>query len=150
MRKHNNTGYIILAGGKSSRLGRDKNFETVGNISLLERVMLVISSFDDDIIVATSSGQSFLGLSKYKRVRILTDIFPDKGALGGIYTGLIHSNSSYNLVVASDMPFLNKALLKYMIRLAPGFDAVVPRVGCHVEPLLAVYSKKCIGLTPKM
>lgn len=145
MKKHSDTGYIVLAGGRSLRLGRDKNYQTIGGIRLLERVLHVMGSFEGDTVVVTSSGQSFPDLSTYKRLKILTDIFPDRGALGGIYTGLIHSNSFYNFVVASDMPFLNKTLLNYIRRIAPGFDAVVPRIGCHVEPLHAVYSKKCIG-----
>jgi len=72
-----------------------------------------------------------------------TDTYPGKGPLGGIYTGLATSDSLYNLVVACDMPFLNQALLRYMIQLSANFDLVVPR--CHemLEPLHAVYSKGC-------
>jgi len=63
--------------------------------------------------------------------------------MGGIYTGLATSDSLHNLVVASDMPFLNEALLRYMIELSADFDLVVPRAGNLVEPLHAVYSKNC-------
>jgi molybdopterin-guanine dinucleotide biosynthesis protein A len=135
---------IILAGGKGSRLGRNKVLETVGKRSLLQRVISVISSFNNEIIIVAAKEQSFLKLSSYPRLRIVTDIYPGKGILGGLYTGLVASNSFYNLVVASDMPFLNQALLRYLIKLASGFDAVVPRLGNMVEPLHAVYSRKCI------
>lgn len=63
--------------------------------------------------------------------------------MGGIHAGLTASNSFYNLVVACDMPFLNRALLQYMVQVSPGFDLVVPRLGELVEPLHAVYSKDC-------
>ena len=135
---------IVLAGGKGLRLGRNKVLESVGNRSLLERVITSISLLKCDIIIVTASGQSFPQLTGYPELRIATDIYPGKGALGGIYTGLVASNSFYNLIVSCDMPFLNQALLRYMIQLSPGFDAVVPRLGNMVEPLHAVYSKSCL------
>lgn len=139
-----NISCIVLAGGEGSRLKRDKIFETVGNRSLLERVVSVISSFNNDIIIVTSKGQSFPQLAGHPMLRIVTDIYPGRGVLGGLYTGLVTSNSLYNLIVASDMPFLNQALLRYMTKLVSGFDAVIPRLGNMVEPLHAVYSKSCM------
>jgi len=124
-------------------LGRDKVQEVIGNSNLLQRVVSQLSSFNNDIIVVIASGKSLAQFAGYSRFRIATDIYPGKGALGGIYTGLVVSNSLYNLVVACDMPFLNQALLQYMVQVSPGFDVVVPRVGNWVEPLHAVYSKSC-------
>ena len=137
---------IVLAGGKSLRLGRDKVLETVGNRNLLQRVVNNISVFDSDIIIVTAIKQSVPQFISYPRLRIVTDIYSGKGPLGGIYTGLTASDSFYNLVVACDMPFLNQALLRYMIELSANFDLVVPRLGNTVEPLHAIYSKDC--LTP--
>ena len=125
------------------RLGRNKLFEYIDNKSLLERVISRLSSFKSDIIIVTRQGQSIPQLS-YLGLRLVADIYSDKGALGGIYTGLVASNSFYNLVVACDMPFLNQALLGYMIALSPGFDVVIPRLGDLVEPLHAIYSKGCL------
>lgn len=138
------TSCIVLAGGSGSRLGRDKVLETVGGKSLLQRVVNVVSSFCSGIIIVTAGGKSFPQLRGHPRLRIVSDIYAGKGIVGGLYTGMVTSNSFYNLVVASDMPFLNKALLRYMIQLATGFDAVVPRLGNMVEPLHGVYSKRCI------
>ncbi len=74
----------------------------------------------------------------------MVDLYPEKGPLGGIYTGLSASSASANIVVACDMPFLNTELLRYMLELAPGFDAVVPRLKEGlVEPLHAIYSRDC-------
>ncbi|MFC2066531.1 molybdenum cofactor guanylyltransferase [Chloroflexota bacterium] len=139
-----NTSCIILAGGKGVRLGYDKVLETIGNRSLLQQVTSCVSSFCTDIIIVTAQSRTIpqLGHSKSK---IVTDTIPGKGPLGGIYTGLVTSDSFYNLVVASDMPFLNQDLLHYMIQLSTDFDIVVPRVGSLVEPLHAVYSKSCIA-----
>ncbi len=136
---------IVLAGGKGLRLGRDKAQETVGNSDLLQRVVSQLSSFSNDIIIVTARGKSLSQFTGCPRFRIVADAYPGKGALVGLGTGLAASNSWYNLVVACDMPFLNQALLRYMIQLSAGFDLVVPRVGKLVEPLHAVYSKSCLA-----
>ena len=136
---------IVLAGGKGLRLGRDKFLEVIGDSNLLQRVLSQLSSLNKDIIIVTASDKTFSQLLSYSGVRIVTDAYPGKGALGGIYTGLALSNTFYNLVVASDMPFLNQALLRYMIQISSGFDLVVPRLGKLTEPLHAVYSKSCLA-----
>jgi len=136
---------IVLAGGKGLRLGRDKVQETVGNSNLLQRALSQLTPFNCDIIIVTAGAKSLPQVNGYKGFRIVTDIYPGKGALGGIYTGLAESNSPYNLVVACDMPFLNQALLRYMMELSAGFDLVVPRLGELVEPLHAVYARNCLA-----
>jgi molybdopterin-guanine dinucleotide biosynthesis protein A len=135
---------IVLAGGQGLRLGRDKIQETVGADSLLQRVLFQLTPFNRNIIIVTADKNSLPQFNGYQRYRIVTDIYPGKGALGGIYTGLAESSSPYNLVVACDMPFLNQALLRYMMGLAEGFDLVVPRLGELVEPLHAVYAKNLV------
>jgi len=135
---------IILAGGKSLRLGRDKVSERVGNTSLLEQAISCIDSLSKDIIIVTAEERTFAPLADHPKVRIVSDIFPGQGSLGGIYTGLVKSDSFYNLVVAADMPFLNEPLLRYMIEVSDGFDFVLPRVKNLFEPLHAIYSKNCI------
>lgn len=139
------TSCIVLAGGKSLRLGRDKVLETIGNRSLLEQVVSCVSSLTSNIIVVTGREQTVLQFTDYSKLKIVTDIYPGKGPLGGIFTGLAVSDSFCNLVVASDMPFLNQGLLHYMMQLSADFDLVVPRVGNLVEPLHAVYTKSCLA-----
>ena len=83
------------------------------------------------------------------KVRIVVDCYPGKGPLGGVYTGLKVADTFYSLVVACDMPFLNLGLLGYLVRLAPGFDLIVPKLGGMLEPLHAVYSKDCLKVMEK-
>jgi molybdenum cofactor guanylyltransferase len=83
-------------------------------------------------------------------IKVVTDIFPEKAALGGLYTGLSYSKNNYSIIVACDMPFLNSALLQYMVNISPGYDAVIPRIGNYLEPLHAVYSKNCIATAEKL
>ncbi len=138
-------GCIVLAGGKGLRLGHEKASEAVGNKSLIQRVASSLSFFSSDIIVVTAAEQLFPRFIGYPKLRIVTDTYPGKGSLGGIYTGLAASDSFYNLVVACDMPFLNQALLDYMMQISANFDLVVPRLGNMLEPLHALYSKKCLA-----
>ncbi len=141
---------IVLAGGKGIRLGQNKILETIGNRSLLERVISKISQLCREIIVVTSTEQTIPQSISSPGLKIVPDISPGKGPLVGIYTGLKASNYWYNLVVACDMPFLNQALLRYMIQLATNYGMVVPRLDNLVEPLHAVYSKDCLAAIEDM
>jgi molybdopterin-guanine dinucleotide biosynthesis protein A len=139
------TSCIILAGGKSLRLGHDKVLENVGNKSLLEQVISRVDELSKNIIIVTAEERTFPQLASHPKLKIVTDIFPGTGSLGGIYTGLVTSSSFYNLVIACDMPFLNQPLLRYMIEVSEGFDFVLPRTENLLEPLHAVYSQNCIA-----
>jgi molybdopterin-guanine dinucleotide biosynthesis protein A len=136
---------IVLAGGRSLRLGHDKVLEKIGDKSLLEQVVSRIDQFCKNIIIVTAYERTFPSLEKNPKVRTVSDIYPGSGSLGGIYTGLVESNSRYNLVVAADMPFLNEPLLRYMIEIANGYDFVLPRIDNFFEPLHAIYSRNCIA-----
>ena len=139
------TSSIVLAGGRSARLGHDKVSITIGNRNLLDLVLNWMASLSQEVILVTAGEQRLPELNKRAKVKVVADIYPDKGPLGGIYTGLVASASFYNLVVASDMPFLNPALLRYMLQVSANFDIVVPRTGNLVEPLHAIYSKNCLS-----
>jgi len=138
-------GCIVLAGGKGLRLGHEKALEAVGNKSLIQWVVFSLRFLNSDIIIVTAENQFFPQFIDYPKLKIVNDTYPGKGPLGGIYTGLATSDSFYNLVVACDMPFLNRAFLDYMIQISASFDLVVPRLGNMVEPLHAVYSKDCLA-----
>ena len=136
---------IVLAGGKGKRLGRAKISEMICGRTLCQRAIDSLVPISDEILVVVAQGQPEPELTT--KVKVVSDIYPDKGALGGIYTGLVASGSFHNLVVACDMPFLNPSLLRYLIKVSPGFDVVIPRVEkVKLEPLHVVYSKNC--LTP--
>ena len=134
---------IVLAGGKSLRLGKSKALETIGGKSLIQRVVERLTQISSQILIVTSREYTDFPLDCEAEIKV--DLYPDKGPLGGIYTGLTASQSFYSIVVACDMPFLNTELLRYMIELSTGFDAVVPRLE-RLEPLHAVYSKSCLDM----
>ena len=134
---------IVLAGGKNLRLGRNKALEVVGGKSLIERVVERLAQVTDQLLIVTSQEQSDLPVTG--KAEILIDVYPGKGPLGGIYTGLTAARSERNIAVACDMPFLNIELLSHMVELCRDFDAVVPRLANGmIEPLHAVYSRSCL------
>ena len=133
---------IILAGGKSERMGRrDKAFLKIGRDSIVARQLRLIKKHFTKIIIVTNSMAKYKGL---KGVRVIPDIIPDRGSLGGILSGLLASEDRYNFVIACDMPFINTRLMKYMYENSAGYDVVVPKVDGRYEPLFSLYSKDCV------
>ncbi|HTY81475.1 MAG TPA: molybdenum cofactor guanylyltransferase [Dehalococcoidales bacterium] len=145
-----NINCIVLAGGKSTRLGRDKVSEKIGDRSLLEQVINRIDPISKEIIIVTAKERAFAELAGRPNIKFITDIIPGQGSLGGIYSGLVKSDSYYNIVLAADMPFVNAELLRYMAEVSQGYDFVLPRVEGLFEPLHAIYSKDCIGPIEKI
>jgi len=135
---------IILAGGKSSRLGRSKALQAIGGKSLIQWVVDHLAILSTEIIIATAHGET-IPCSSAVRIKTVADIYPGKGPLVGIYSGLIASSSSRAIVVGCDTPFLSDGLLEYMTQICSTFDVVVPRIKNKLEPLCAVYSKNCSG-----
>ena len=127
------------------RLGRVKALERINKQSLIERTIDCLSTVSQAIIVVTSQEQLGIIAAARPKGKLIVDIYPEKGALGGIYTGLESTDSFYSLVLGCDMPFLNRDLLRYLIDIAPNFDVVVPRMDDKLEPLHAVYSRDCLA-----
>ncbi len=132
---------LVLAGGRSRRLGTDKASLDWGGRTLLAATVEKMAAISDDVIIVGNVGQAHT----YPGTRLVRDVYPGKGSLGGIYSGLLVARDFHSFVVACDMPFLNPGLLSYMAGLASGYDVVIPRLGGHVEPLHAIYSKNCLG-----
>lgn len=138
------TGCIILAGGKGIRLGQEKAWVELGGISLLQRVVSNVEFLNSEVIIVKATEQELPLVSASINLRVIPDAVTGKGPLAGIFVGLVNSKYNYNLILACDMPLVNKDLVNYMRTVAQGYYAVVPRPGSHLQPLQAVYSKNCI------
>jgi molybdopterin-guanine dinucleotide biosynthesis protein A len=125
-------------------LGRDKAVEPLGGQSLIRRVIERVEAVTADIVVVVADAVRGNYLPLDVRHRIVWDVYPGKGSLGGIFSGLSAAKSDWGLVVACDMPFLNRQLLEYMLSRREDFDAVVPLPGAYPEPTHALYSKACL------
>jgi molybdopterin-guanine dinucleotide biosynthesis protein A len=148
---------IILAGGQSRRMGRDKAFIELGGKPIIQRALDAVRAVCTETIIVANDTETYARWG----ARVVSDVFPGKGALGGVFSGLQAAREVYALAVACDMPFLNVELLRYLVSLAPAFDVVIPRaddpsaqsvrgdgrstkrIGLH--PLHAVYSKNCLA-----
>lgn len=142
---------IVLAGGKSKRMGRDKLLIEVEGKRLLQRVLDSLELIFDDIMIVAASAETGETLEKFKwvRHRIVRDLIPDKASMGGLYTGLSYAASERVFAVAGDMPFLNNDLIRYIIS-KDDYDIVIPHTSRGLHPLHAVYSRKCLPLIKVM
>jgi molybdopterin-guanine dinucleotide biosynthesis protein A len=134
---------VVLAGGRSARMGRDKTRLPVGGVPLIERVLRVVRPLFAEVWVAGGAAGRFADLAG---VREAVDPIPDGGPLAGIRAGLAACAAPWAFVVAADMPDLDPALIRRVARLATGdVRLVLPRRGPHVEPLHAAYRRDLLG-----
>jgi molybdopterin-guanine dinucleotide biosynthesis protein A len=136
---------IILAGGRSTRLGRDKASELLLGVPLLQRAVSRVEGPVAEVVVVRAAGQTLPEVEASVPLRVVEDAYAGAGPLGGIYTGLGAVQSTHALTVACDMPLLQPALLSELLGLATGeYDAVVPTNDMYLpEPLCAVYTATC-------
>ncbi|MCX5818601.1 MAG: molybdenum cofactor guanylyltransferase [Deltaproteobacteria bacterium] len=131
---------VILSGGRNRRMGENKAFLPVNGELLIDRTVRLFRAVFQEVIIVTSSPADYLD----QNAVIVTDILPEKGALGGIYTGLFYAREDYAFIAACDMPFLNRAFLEYMILQTEGYDIIVPAPPDGLQPLHAVYARRCL------
>jgi len=131
---------VILAGGKSSRMGQNKALMSLGGKRLVDRVVEVMRSVFDDLLMVTNTPDVYADLG----LPMVPDVWPEKGSLGGVYSAIYHVTTPYCLVVACDMPFLRAAVLHYLSTQMADYDVVVPDVLGELQTLHAIYSKACL------
>jgi molybdopterin-guanine dinucleotide biosynthesis protein A len=120
--------------------GENKAFVEVGGERIIDRTIRIFKEIFAEIILVTNSPLEYVDYD----VQIVTDLIKGKAALGGIYTGLFYSNCEYSFVVPCDMPFLNSRFIEYMINHINRYDIVVPNSPDGLQPLHAIYSRKCL------
>jgi len=138
--KHPNTG-IILSGGKNIRMGVNKAFLKIGQRTIIERTVKLFNQLFEQVILVTNDPLDYSHLN----LEIVVDLFPKGGALIGIYTGLFYASHSPCFIAACDMPFLNAAVIDYMLGLGENYDVVIPSLEDGYHPVHALYSRRCIN-----
>ena len=128
---------IILAGGNSTRMGRNKALLEIDGLPIVERAAGVLSNVCSEIIIA-GGNMDFTDCRIYRHV---PDIYPGCGPLSGIHAGLTAACNYYCFVCACDMPFPDVALIKRIIAEREDYDVVVLKAGEYLEPLFSLYSK---------
>lgn len=130
----------VQAGGRSSRMGRDKGLVELGGKTLVGHVIDRLSHLVGEVILTTNDPQSYARFG----VRIVPDEDPGAGSLAGLATALAGAQGDPVLVVACDMPFASPRLASHMLSLIGSAEAVVPRPDGEYEPLFAVYRRSCL------
>lgn len=128
---------LVLVGGGSTRMGRNKALLPVGGVPLLERVLAALRPLTTEILLITNDPAPYAHLS----LPCVPDERPGYGPLMGLYSGLKAARHEAVLLVACDMPFLNTTLLARLVELLPGYDLVIPRTGEGLHPLHACYRR---------
>ena len=140
MIEQDNITGILLAGGQSSRMGSDKGFLNLKGSTFAERIIKTMKPFVGDIIIVSNNPD--YDVFNYKRVE---DIIENSGPLAGLYTGLYHSETKYNLVLSCDVPYINGNVLNQLIE---GVDDTLEVIQIESKgqtmPLVAIYKKQCL------
>jgi len=137
---------ILLAGGKSRRMGQDKKVLSVGEGTLLDRSLDTLRSLFDQVEIVIAQDSPLLDAP----VIISRDLLPGCGSLGGIFTGIKNAKTSHVFVAACDMPFLNPAVIQYLVRQKEEADIVVVRTELGLQMTHALYGKRCIPVIEEM
>ena len=147
---------VVVAGGLSRRMGQDKRRLKLWGVdgpTLLEHSVDLLARVCAEVIVVLNDAAAWPQLhTSATSARIVGDVYPDGGALGGIYSGLASAQHAHALVVAADMPLLNLDLLRWMSVQPRDYDVLVPRLAdasqarnkLGVESLHAIYSRACL------
>jgi molybdenum cofactor guanylyltransferase len=130
----------ILAGGRASRFGgRDKSALIVEGLPILDRQLAVLSQVTDDVMFVAGEQTT----PPRSDVRIVWDRVPASGPLGGLDAALAVARHDALVLLACDMPFVTARLLRHLLALTSGADAVVPRTERGYHPLCAAYTRAC-------
>lgn len=137
---------VLLAGGKSRRMGEDKRHLVVGEQTLLERGLAVLRSIFQEVLVVIAQDSPPLDVE----ATVVRDLLPDCGSLGGLYTGLTQATTPYIFVVACDMPFLDPAVIAQFTSRRATADIVIAKLAARLHPMHALYSKRCLPIVELM
>jgi molybdopterin-guanine dinucleotide biosynthesis protein A len=137
---------VLLAGGKSRRMGEDKRHLVVGDETLLERGLGVLRSVFQKVLVVIAQDSSPVGVD----ARVVRDLVPECGSLGGLYTGLMRATTSSIFVVACDMPFLDRAVIAQFTSRRATADIVMAKLAARLHPMHALYGKRCLPVLEQM
>ena len=137
---------VLLAGGKSRRMGEDKRHLVVGDQTLLERGLAVLHSIFQEVLVVIAKDSDPLGVD----AKVVRDLVPDCGSLGGLYTGLMEATTSSIFVVACDMPFLDQTVIAQFTSRRSNADIVMAKLAGRLHPMHALYGKRCLPLLEQM
>jgi molybdopterin-guanine dinucleotide biosynthesis protein A len=142
-----NATAIVLAGGQSSRMGRDKSLLFADNLPMIEKIVRQLTGHFREIVIGANDIEKY----RFLNLPVVPDLEKGKGPLMGIYSTLLQSKHEINFVVACDIPDLNMDYVKELIRQAKCHEIVMPTWGDgKFEPLFAVYNKSILDKVKRL
>jgi len=135
---------IILSGGESSRMGKEKGLCLLQGKPLIEYSFDLLKKFCDSIIISSNNN-----VYEYLGCQIVKDEVQGIGPAGGIYSCLRASRNDENFIISCDMPMVTGGLIRYLLSHKKDFDALIPLFNGFPEPLCAFYHKSCIPVFKK-
>jgi len=137
-----NTTGIILAGGKSSRMGQNKALLKINGETVIERITKIMKKCFKEVIIITNTPEEygFLGLNMFE------DIHKSMGPLAGIHSGLTHSNNESNFILSCDVPLINEKIIRFICNYWTDKDIRIAKAEGYQQHLCGVYSKKLYGI----
>ena len=131
---------VLLAGGKSRRMGDDKRFLSIGEETLYAHSLAVLHAVFQHVIVVIAQDSPPLESD----VPVLRDLIPHCGSLGGLYTGLKQAMTPSVFAVACDMPFLDPVTVRYFVKVQGEADLVMAKLQNGLQPMHALYHRRCL------
>lgn len=135
---------VLLAGGKSRRMGQDKRFLAIGQETLYARSLAALRSVLERVIVVIAQDSPPPPIES--DALVLRDLIPNCGSLGGLYTGLQRAETEWVFVVACDMPFLDPAVIRHFIGVKAEADVVMAKLQHGLQPMHALYHRNCLPI----
>ena len=130
---------ILLAGGKSSRMGKNKAFLEYNGVTLIERSLAVLKNIFAEVII---SGEEVT--YGHLGVKTVADKVKDQGPLAGLARGLQEAKYDLCFFAACDMPYLDEHGIRFLYAFSADFDIVAPKSEKGVHPLHAFYHRRCL------
>ena len=131
----------ILAGGKSTRFGRDKATFEINGKPLIRSICDIAKRVFKDVVIVSKSHNTISGID----IPIIKDSIPVHSPMAGIVSALLYNTTPYTFIIACDMPNISEKALSAMIEEISGEDIIIPRTGLGYEPLHAIYNRSCIS-----
>ncbi len=132
---------VILAGGKSSRMGTNKSFLKFGNQTIIEPIAELMKSIFTDVIIITNATDEY----KFLNLPLYEDIYKWKGPLAGIHSALIHSITEKIFILSCDVPLMTKEMIQYLVDYKSEKQIVFCEAAGYHQPLVGIYSKEILS-----
>jgi len=131
---------IILAGGKSSRMGEDKGLVLLNGKPMIQYVIEALKEVVSDIIIISNN-------ASYNKfcVPVYSDLIKDKGPVGGIYTGLYHSTTELNFCISCDVPMISSDFIFWLLNKSGNASITLPMYKDKIQQMIGVYSKQVLS-----